>query len=133
MVLTLLAQNLAGRPFLNGRLECDDPRLFDQVAFLLDQNAEHSFVTSKVLRTRPLPSEIVGAKFYTTMPLASGTLEEYEITFRKLSVVEYSESNPLPCTLGRDFLSVCPLATVEGEFLVQMKGYKVTIATVFQK
>jgi hypothetical protein len=61
------------------------------------------------------------------MPLPWGTLEEYEITFRRLQVVQYSESKALASTFGRDFLSVCPMTTVEGEVVVQMTAYKVAI------
>ena len=127
MVLTLPTMNIAGRPFLNGRLECDDLRLYDDVRFFLDPTAEHSFVTTKALRTSPLPREILGAKFRTHVPLPQGTLEEYEITFRRLRVVEYTENKPLPSTFGRDFLSVCPMVTVEGQVIVQMKDYKIAV------
>jgi hypothetical protein len=127
MVLTLPTMNIAGRPFLNGRLECDNPRLYDDVRFFLDPTAEFSFVTAKALRTSHLPREILGAKFRTHVPLPKGTLEEYEITIRRLRVVEYSENQPLPSTFGRDFLSVCPMATVEGQVIVQMKAYKITV------
>lgn len=62
------------------------------------------------------------------MPLPEGALEEYEVTFRKLRVVEYDENKPVASTFGMDFLSVCPMATIEGHTIVQMKGYKVEIS-----
>jgi hypothetical protein len=127
MGLILPTMNIAGRPFLNGRLECDDPQLFDDVRFFIDPTAAQSFVATKALRTSPLPKEILGAKFRTHVPLPQGTLEEYEITFRRLKVVEYTENKPLPSTFGRDFLSVCPMTTIEGRVIVQMKDYKITV------
>ena len=119
--------NIQGRPFLHGRLECDDPKLYDNVSFLLDPAAAFSFVTTKAIPNTTLPQEILGAKFRTNVPLPWGTTEEYEFTFRRLRVVQYSENNPVASTFGRDFLSLCPMATINGQTIVQTKAYKLTI------
>lgn len=62
---------IAGRPFLNGRLECDDPKLYDDVRFFIDPTAAQSFVTTKALRTSPLPRN-PRRKIPYTRPSASG-------------------------------------------------------------
>lgn len=113
-----------GRPFLHCRLECDEPNIYGNVMFLISKTQPKSFITSRIL-SKPYPDEIAKVTLRFFMPL-----QECEIRFSHLAVVPHAEKSygeSLAHTLGKDFISTCPLLQEGQDWFLEMPSYKVKI------
>ncbi len=111
-------------PFLHGRLECGD--FVGYVTFYFNKDLNESFVTSRLF-TSNVPREITEAKLSFKESQLGSKQADYEILFERLKVVQYSE-HPSPCTLGKDFLSICPIKETNGQFEIEVPDFKMHIA-----
>jgi hypothetical protein len=118
-----LGRNNDRLPFLHGRLECID--FAGYVTFYFNRDINESYVTSQLF-TSTMPREITEAKLSFRESQPGSTQADYEIFFERLRVVQYSE-HPSPCTLGKDFLSICPIEEKNGQFELEAPDSKIRI------
>ena len=134
LVILLVVRIRLGRdnnrlPFLHGRLECSD--FVGYVTFYFSRDLNESYVTSQLF-TSTLPREITEAKLSFRESQPDSTQADYEIFFERLKVVQYSE-HPSPCTLGKDFLSICPIKETNGQSEIEVPDFKIHIRALSAK